>query len=89
MGLPGQDQEGGLKRVLDILLVLENGPAGGRHRRAIPGHQGLKSDRVVLAPKTRQKLTIRQPGGRPRAEEFAEVLKGCPRRCARHAIGSS
>ena len=41
-GLPGQHQEGGLEGVLDVVLVLQDGAAGGQDHRTVPRHQGLE-----------------------------------------------
>ena len=46
-GLPGQHQEGGLEGVLDVVLVLQHGAAGGQDHRAVAGDQGLEGGLVA------------------------------------------
>ncbi|MEJ7639241.1 MAG: hypothetical protein WKF75_15020 [Singulisphaera sp.] len=38
-GLAGQDQEGRLEGVLDVVLVPQDRPAGRQDHRPVPGHQ--------------------------------------------------
>ena len=74
-GLPGQDQKGGLKRVLDVVLVFEHSPASGQDHRPMAGHQCLKCDLVVRAGITGQELPVRQPGGRSCARRGHEGVE--------------
>ncbi len=87
MGLLGQNQKGGLKRVLDVVLALEHSPAGGQDHGPMTGDQGLKSDGVVRVGITGQKLPVPQSRGRPHAEKVAKVPQGRPQTRACHAIG--
>ena len=46
MGFPGEDEKGGLKRILGVVLALELSPAGGKDHRPMTRNQGFESDRV-------------------------------------------
>ncbi len=88
MRLIGEDQEGCLKGILDVVLTPEHGPAGGQDHRPVTDQQGLECGRVLRRGITGQQLPVTQPGGRPRDEEVAKVPVGRPQTCTRHAIGS-
>jgi hypothetical protein len=48
-GLPGQDQEAGLKSVFGILLVAEHAPADPQHQPPMPLDQGREGSHVTVA----------------------------------------
>ena len=79
-GLPGQDQEGGLEGVLDVVLVPQDGAAGGQDHRAVPGDQGLEGGLVAVGGVTGQELAVAQADGRAVVEQVAEVPQGPPQR---------
>ena len=83
-GLPRQDEEGRLEGVLDVVLVLEDGAAGGQDHRAVTGHQRLEGGLVVRLGISGQELAITQPDGGAVVEQVAEVPHGPSQRAARH-----
>ena len=92
-GLPGQDQEGGLEGVLDVLLVPQHGAAGRQDHRAVPRHQGLEGRLVAGGGVSGQQLAVTQADGRAVVEQVAEVPQGpsycqAARHCRRSPRGS-
>jgi hypothetical protein len=47
--LAGQGEESGLKCVLDIMVITQDGSTGRRDHRTMPGHQGREGWPVVRA----------------------------------------
>ena len=77
-GLPGQDEEGGLKGVLDVVLVPEDGPAGGQDHRPVPSHQGLERHLVLRAGVSGQELPVPEPDDRPAPKRSRRCRNAVP-----------
>ena len=69
-GLSGQDKERGLERVFDVVLVPQDGAAGGRDHRPVTRHQGGEGRPVIGRRIPGQELTIGKADGRAAVEEF-------------------
>ena len=78
-GLARQDEERRLEGVLDVVLVPQDGAAGGRDHRPVPRHQGGEGRPVAVGGIAGQELTVAQADGRPDSEEVAQVSQGRPR----------
>ncbi len=87
--LAGEHQEGGLEGVFDVVLVLEDGPAGGQDHRPVPRHQGLEGRLVARLGVSGQELAVAEADGRPVVEQVAEVPQGPPHCAACHECQSS
>jgi len=86
--LPGQDEERALKRVLNVVLTTEHGPASGQDHRPVTGHQGLEGNFILGTGIPGQQFAVRQPDGRPGTEEIAEMPECRPQNRTRHAMDS-
>ncbi len=61
--LPDQHQERGLKRIVDVVGIVEYGPADAQDHRSVPLDQGRKRQLGGFAPlgcKELQELTVGQ-----------------------------
>ena len=56
-----EDEEGGLKGILGVVVVVEDTAAHTPHHRPMPPHKGCKSRLVTAADVVLQKLLIGQP----------------------------
>ena len=82
--LPRQQQEGGLERVLDVLLVIEHGTAGGDDHRTVPRHQGRERRLVARGGIPGQELAVAEPDGRAVLEQVAQMPQASPHHAACH-----
>ena len=77
-GLTCQDEEGGLEGVLDVVLVPEDGAAGGQDHGAMAGDQGLEGGLVAVGDIPGQELAIAESDRAAVVEQVAEVPQGAP-----------
>ncbi len=87
--LARQHQEGGLERVLDVGLVLQDRTASGQDHRAVPRHQRLERRLLAIGRESSQELAVAQADGRAVAVQVAEVPQGASQRAAGHEWKSS
>ena len=67
-GLPGEHQESGLEGVLDVVLVVQDGAAGGQDHRAMAGDEGFEGGLVIRVGIACQELGVAEADGRAFAE---------------------
>src|SRR4051812_34445566 len=75
--LATQDEEGGLKGILSLILVVEDLTADAKHHRPMPLHQSSEcglSGHPAFRPESLQQLAIRQSDHRPHAKERADLV---------------
>jgi hypothetical protein len=86
--LAGQDDEGGLEGVDDVVGVAEEPPADPQDRRAMPGHQRLERRPVAMGREPLEDLPLAQAGDRPSPEELADwpVEWAFPAADVRHVV---
>jgi hypothetical protein len=72
-GLASQDKERRLKRVFDVVFMLENRATGRNDHRSMTGHQRLERRPVVVRVVSRQELAIAEADNSANVEEVAEV----------------
>jgi hypothetical protein len=58
--VPGEGEEGGLERILDVVLVSKNAAASGPDHRAVPPDQNLERGRVSVLGESPDQFGIRQ-----------------------------
>ena len=73
-GLLDQDEEGGLKRVGDVVRIIQHAPADAQHHRPVPVEDRLEGRPVALGQEPIEELGLAQPGDRPRPEEVAQRI---------------
>ncbi len=78
-GRPGQDKERGLKRVLGIVMIAQDGMTDSLDHRPVPFHQRRERQLVTPGDEHLKQVPVAHSGDRPGLEEEAQLA---PRRGA-------
>ena len=82
--LPGQDEEGRLKRIFGVVVIGENTATDAPHHRPMPLNNGRKCRLVTTADVVLQQLPIGQSCPIPQKHRPAKVLDDLAHLVGRH-----
>src|SRR5262249_55080586 len=81
-----EDEEGGLERILSVMVAVEDTAADTPNHRAMPPHQGYKRPFVTAADVVLEQLPIVQPRRIPPKHSPANMLDDLARLASRHLL---
>jgi hypothetical protein len=84
-GLAGQDEEGGLERILGVVVVAEGTAADAPDQRAVPAHEGREGGFIAVSHETLQQVFIGHASPVPQQRGCAQVLDDPAHPAGRHA----
>jgi len=58
LGLAGEDEKGGLGRILRVVNIVQHAPAHAEYHGAVPPHECRKGRLIVLLAETVQQLAV-------------------------------